>query len=473
MSDYDGTITFKDWLPDLPDLNNPGLTQAQNVIPVSGSYTSYAPLSTTLNALTSNVRNAMRASDVSGDWLYVGISNASAGALYRGSGSAGSWSLVSISTFTPTGTWDMVQYGGEVIATNGTDLPVYQSLGSASNFATLGSSAGTAPAARKIGVIGQFIVLGNMPLTSTAYTVRWSGIDDPHSYPTPNSATAIAMQSGEQELPAEFGAVTAITGGDQFGLIFQAGGITRMTYIGGGAVFQFDSIDKGNGCSFLNGVVKVGALVYFVSAKGFFVTDGVQVMPIGSAKVNEYFLSRVDFSLATNVVAGVDWRRKLILWTFPATGDSGNPSSALAYHYEEKRWSLLVDTIRFFVRGTESEFQTYGFEAFGNDNKLGRFNGVPGTALITSAELEPNPGGYTSEFAVKPLVDQASVTVAMGTRDTRSAAVSYSSETTANSRSGFANFRGSARYHRARLSITGTFNAAQGIEYQAVPTGFT
>jgi hypothetical protein len=473
MSDYDGTILFKEWLPDLPDLNNPGMTQAQNVIPMSGGYASYAPLSTTLNALGSNVRHAMRASDGSGDWLYVGISNASAGALYRGSASAGSWSLVSASTFAATGIWDMVQYEGEVIATNGGDLPVYQSLGSASNFATLGSTVGTAPEARKIGVIGQFIVLGNIPLSSTQYAVRWSGIDSPHSYPTPGSDTAIAMQSGEQLLPAELGAVTGIFGGDQFGLVFQSGGITRMTYIGGGAVFQFETIDKGNGCAFLNGAVKVGTLVYFVSAKGFFVTDGVQVVPIGSGKVNEYFLSRVDFSLATNVIAGVDWRRKLILWTFPAVADSGNPSSALVYHYEEKRWSLVVDTIRFFVRGTEAKFQTYGLEAFGNDNKLGRFTGTPGNAVIATAELEPNPGGFACEFGIKPLVDQANVTVAMRTRDTQSAALTTTAEITANARSGFSNFRAEARYHRARLTIAGTFNAAQGVEYQASAAGYT
>lgn len=473
MSEYDGTIYFKNWLPDLPDLANPGLTQAQNLIPVSGNYGSYAPLATTGNALTSNVRYGMRASDGSGDWLYVGISNTSTGALYRGSATAGSWSLVSISTFSPTGTWDMVQYKDEVIATNGSNIPVYQVLGSATNFATLGSTAGTSPEARKIGIIGQFVVLGNMPLSSVAYAVRWSGLDDPHSWPVPTSATAIAMQSGEQILPAHLGAVTGIFGGDQFGLVFQSGGITRMTYIGGGAVFQFEQIDEGNGCSFLNGAVKIGTLVYFISAKGFFVTDGVQVLPIGSGMVNEYFLSRVDFSLATNVVAGVDWRRKLIFWTFPASGDSGNPSSALVYHYEEKRWSLVIDTIRFFVRNTQAQFQTYGFEAFGNDNKLGRFTGTPGNAVVATGELEPNPGGFACEFGVKPLVDQANVTIAMRTRDTQSAALTTSAEVTANARSGFANFRGEARFHRARLTIAGTFNAVQGIQYQAEASGYT
>jgi len=473
VSDYDGTIYFKEWLPDQPELGNPGAIQAQNVIPLSGTYTSYAPLSTTQNALGSNVRYALRATGLGGDWLYVGISDASAGALYRGANTAGSWSLASISTFTPTGTWSMAQYEELVVATNGAELPHFQTLGSASNFATLGSGSGNAPQARYVGVIGQFVVLGNLPADAT-YAVQWSGIDAPTSWPTPNSATAIAQQSGRQFLDPQFGGVTGIFGGDQFGLIFQAGGISRMTYVGGDVVFQFAQISQGIGLEFINGAVRVGSLVYFCTLKGFFVTDGVTVSPIGTEKVNEYFLTRVSNSLLTLVCAGTDWRRKLVFWTFPATGDT-SPTSALVYNYEERRWSLVVDTIRFFVRGSQAQLSTYGFEAFGNDNKLGRFTGTPGTAILTTGELEPNAGGYSVMQGIKPLVDQTlnGITVAMGTRNDRSSAVSYTAEQTANSRSGFASFRTSATYHRARLTITGTFNAAQGLEYQAVPDGYT
>jgi hypothetical protein len=51
--------------------------------------------------------------------------------------------------------------------------------------------------------------------------------------------------------------------------------------------------------------------------------------------------------------------------------------------------------------------------------------------------------------------------------------VTYTAESTANSRSGFCDFRSEARYHRARVTITGTFNAAQGIEVDAVWSGAT
>ena len=35
---------FGEWLPDLPDLDNPGLTEANNVIPSDGGYKPFRPL---------------------------------------------------------------------------------------------------------------------------------------------------------------------------------------------------------------------------------------------------------------------------------------------------------------------------------------------------------------------------------------------------------------------------------------------
>lgn len=469
----DGAITFKDWLPDQPDLNNPGLTQAQNTLPVSGSFMSYAPLATSGNTAGGTVQNALRVTGEGGDYVYVGVAGISDGKLMLGAGSAGSWTNLSAATMSPTGTWDLAQYEEGVIATNGVDLPIYHTLGSASFATTLGSTSGTAPAARHVGIVGQFVVLGQLSLSATPYAVRWSGIDQPLSWPTPNSSTAIAQQSGQQNLDPQLGNVNGIFGGDQFGVILQAGGVTRMTYVGGSVVFQFDQIDRGSGCPYQNGAIKVGGLVYFASQRGFCVTDGVSVKPIGSGMVDDYFRARVASSFLASVIAGADYAHKLIYWTFSTNADAGNPSSALVYNYEENRWALIVDTVRFYVRGSSSQYLTYGFEAFGNDNKLGRFTGTPGNAIFASAEMEPNPGGFSRVKGIKPLVDQANITIAMGTRNDRTSAVSYTSEVTPNTRSGFSDFRSEARYHRARLTIAGTFNAAQGLEYQAAISGAT
>jgi hypothetical protein len=48
---------------------------------------------------------------------------------------------------------------------------------------------------------------------------------------------------------------------------------------------------------------------------------------------------------------------------------------------------------------------------------------------------------------------------------------SYSTEATANSRTGFANMRSDAKYHRIRETITGNFKKATGLEFNANPSG--
>lgn len=465
-------FSFGEWLPDLPDLGNPGLIEAANVLPFDG-YAAYKPLSTTLNALASNPRYGLRATGGGGDYIYVGISSVSAGRLLRGIATGGVWTDLSAATYTPTGTWQMAQFREYVVATNGFDSPQFQTLGSASSFATLGSTTGNAPAARNVAVVGQFLVLGN--LLGDSYSVQWSGVGAPTSWPTPNSSTAIAQQSGKQTLDSELGTVSGIFGGDQFGLIMQTGGIVRMTYAGPPVVFQFDTISRGIGLNFQNGAVKIGEIIYFASFKGFFATDGTTTVPIGKGKVDSYFISLVDTTLPALVSAGVDWQRKLIYWSFPTAADSGNPSQVLIYSYVEKRWTHASDTVRLMVKGTESTFETFGFEAFGNDQKLGRFTGTPGTATFTSGEVEPQPGGCALINGIKAIVASSgtapTIGVQVGSRDDQATTVSYSSTTAPTSRTGFADFRSDARFHRARVYIAGNFDKALGLEIDATPTG--
>ena len=47
------------------------------------------------------------------------------------------------------------------------------------------------------------------------------------------------------------------------------------------------------------------------------------------------------------------------------------------------------------------------------------------------------------------------------------------SETTPTTRTGFADFRRESRYARSRVTLTGSFDAAIGTEFQATPGGAT
>jgi hypothetical protein len=476
VSDYDGSIFFKDWLPDQPDLNNPGLTEALNVLPYDGTFKSYLPLTAISTAGPSRPLGALYPSGANGssffDSIYAGFQNALG--LYT---SAGGWTNNSSTAYSSTTNWDFEQFDNLIIATNGLNVPQRQTLGATSSFTALAVS-GTAPAAKCVGIINRFVFLGDLEASAgieREHMVQWSAIDAPTNWPTPDSATATATQSGLQELPKALGPVREIYGGDQHGLIFQAGGITRVTYAGPPTVFSFDTLSKTHGLSFRNGSIAVNNLIYFISLRGFCVTDGVEVVPIGDGKVDRYFLSRVSFSNAERVHAAHDAVKKLVVWNFPSTGaTAGQPNELLIYNYEEKRWSRSnqVSEVLFTPPLALPLLGPYGFDSL---NRICAFSGTPGTAVITTGETEPNPGGFSRMQGIKPLVDVTlnAVTVAIGTRNDRSSSVSYTSETTANSRSGFATFRSEARYHRARLTITGTFNAAQGLEYEAVPSGYT
>lgn len=342
-------ISFGAWLPDLPPFGNPGLTIAENAIPVDETYKSYAPLTVGATfTLLSNVRGTFsyaQLNPTSGavtSGLIVGTDTTLRydSALLQTFNSAGSG-------YTATDYWRFAQFDEQIIATNGVDLPQRFSIG-AGAAVILGSSPGTAPAAQHVGVVGRFVVLGDIPGTDTGpYTLQWSGVDDYDSFPTPNSATAIAQQAGEQIMPADGGTITGITNGDQFSVIFQRARVSRMTYVGPPVVFQFDPIEVGRGCFYPNSVIQAKGLTYFASGLGFFVTDGVKVESISEGQTDSYFKSLLGNSPGRAVSAAVDYDNKCIMWAFHNSG------KIVHYNYERKRWSYANETIDWLVNGLQ------------------------------------------------------------------------------------------------------------------------
>lgn len=102
---------------------------------------------------------------------------------------------------------------------------------------------------------------------------------------------------------------------------------------------------------------------------------------------------------------------------------------------------------------------------------LGRLAGTAGTAVIETGEFEGNLGGRTYAAGVKPKIDTTSLTVSVGGRDALNASVTYASESALNTLTGFANFRLTYRYLRARITISGAFNAAIGVDADVRPAG--
>jgi hypothetical protein len=392
----------------------------------------------------------------------------------------------------PTGYWKFGQFGNRVIAVNGETANNPQTvLISGTTFADL---AGTPPKARHIGVWGPFVVLGYTDdSTNGPQRVHWCAIDDPTSWPTPGGASAASVQAGAENLNAAYGVVTHIANGEEWGLAFQQRAITRFTYVGGNTVFNVNTYERERGAWYPNAVAQVGNLCYFIAFDGIYATDGVNVVPIGDKKVNRWFINQV-------VTAAVDLSRKLIVWSFPGSGSSsGTPNLLLFYSISENRFSYGYQTCELVYSGKAAGTTLEDLDAisssldalalslddaswqggqpvlsaFYTDHKAGEFTGAAATALIDTSEANLNRGGLATVKGVKPLVggSAATTTVKVGTRSALSGTVSYSTAQTPHSRTGVANFRSTAWYHRGRVEISGGFDYADGVEIDAVSAG--
>lgn len=495
-----GKVLFGEFLPDLPATDNPGLTEAVNVLPVDKFYRAYRPLQGTGDALTERPRGGIAAFDTAYNaFLYVGTATM----LKERSGTT--WTDRTPGTVYTTaadGYWRFAQFDDLVIGTNYADVPQAITAGANTDFANL-ALIGTAPRARQIGVVGRHVVLGDTidgTNGSVPQRIQWCRIDDPTEWPTPNTTDALNKQAGEQFMPGGLGAVTGIVGNDQFGIVLQQRGVSRMTYVGGDLVFQFDTIDATRGATYPNATVQVGNVAYFISDDGFYATDGVSVRSIGAERFDRHFVESVDSSYRYRVYGALDKVRNLIYWSYPGPGHiDGRPNRLLIYNYREDRIARAEDVSECILSGVtvgttldslDSLFGSiddltpsldsptwkggnatiYGFTS---DLLLATFSGAPGVAVIEAQEVELTPGGRSYISGVMPLVQsQEAVTVAIGTRNRLSDAVTYSAAQAPTSRTGFADFRADARFVRARVAITGEFPAAQGLQYQAQAAGY-
>lgn len=472
MDFVEGPVKLGEWMPDMPDLQFPNLLEARNVEPVGTVYKAFSALDSTPGSVVPGgyVRGGAVAQLNSIPYYYAytdgGIYESIGGATFNSRATAFSVPQV-----------DFLQFDDlEIAACGGSNPTLCHTIGSVSNFATLGSTTGTAPNAQRVGRINKFVMLGNTSVDPTH--VRWSGLDDPFSWPTPNSATAIAQQAGEQYMDAALGAVTGFTSGDQFGLVFQESGITRVTYVGPPVVFQFDKISDRVGSTYPRSIVQIGPIAYFIGTDGIYRTDGVTIQDVGFNKVDRYFLSRLT-GARERVYGVANIYKKLIYWAFCNTSDSESlPSEILLYNYEEQRFSLASQSCEFLygTTGLELTSAVRNVYGLGASNTLGSFSN--GTLPISASTIytgfaEINPGGFARLQGVKFLVD--------ATAANRLAQVEYATEidtstsitssVTANSATGFSDFNVEARYHSFRFSGSTNFQQLQSIELKAKPSG--
>ena len=480
----DARIMFGEWLPDLPEFSNPGLVEAKNCVPLDSSYTDFPEFIASGGTLPAAVLGAFAAVDSVGEpEIYAGTETT----LYERSGT--SWTSRSATTMNALTYWQFAQFDERVFATNYNDDIQYKTVGAGANFTGLSA----APNARQLGVIGRFLVAGDIDQGSGAlpYVVQWSSIDNPIDWPTPGTSTARARQAGEQYLQAEAGAVTAIAGGQFWGLIFQRRAVTRFTYVGGDIVFQVDNFERSRGCWVPRSHIQVGNISYFWSHDGVYATDGQNVRPLGDGRVDQWLANRLNQSFLDNVTAGVDWPKKCIYWLFP-TVDS-TPDTILIYSIARNRFAWADQGAQMifpsYSEGIDMDSmdalypslddlglsldaaawaggipQVMGFAG----NQLGSFNGSSLEAQLETGERDENPFGMIFIRGVRPLVtgNPTSVSVAIASRNAQdNASRIFGANTTRTARTGVCDFRTQGRFVSSRLTIAGGFDRALGLQF--------
>lgn len=449
------TMQFGPWVPDGSDASfQPAQNTAfevpvadcLNVYWVNGAYQSL-PTLTALGALPAACLGAYTALDSSGSpQIYAGTATD----LYRWNGS--SWVSVSKSAGAYAGTtqWSFAVLGGCLLAQNGVTLMQDAAIGGAT-FADVPA----APIGNVIGVINQFLMVGDLTVGPFPYRVQWSAIGDPTNYPTPLTDAAIAAQSSNEDLNQDFGPVMFIAGGPQFGVIFQRLGITRASYVGGDVVFQFAPYDRKRGLIARGAAVQMGDSIYYISDDGFHATDGSQIVNIGRSADNEmgldqWFWANVNTAALSAIRSGYDATKQCVVFAIP-TGSNTKPDTLLIFNPTAKRWTRATQPCE--VVFTSNDGTRHQLGLFNQSHSYGLLTGAPLTGYLESYDVGFTDAHVRYVTGVRPnVVSVAAPTVRIGTRKAMGDAITYTGDVLQDAFSRIAPFLVEAAFFRVRVS---------------------
>lgn len=485
-------IELMDWLPDQPQLNSKGVTVAENVIPMARGYRSMHSLEPISNAADSAIKGIFAGKDNSGTvTLFAG----DAGKLYKynsannnlvDSSKSGGYALGG------SDRWRFVQFGDKVIAAGGAgeELQKYQ-LGTDSAFSNLSASA---PKADFIAVVRDQVWTASIDEGSgkVPFRTRWSGINDETSWTTGTD------QSDFQDIfGGDSGAITGLVGGE-YATILMERGIAIAQYVGTPLIYQIDLVETSRGCKYKNSVANIGKTTFYISDDGFFAFDGRVSKPIGSEKVNRFWLDDVNNSKTDKMSAAVDPVNQIVCWSYVSNDSTdGEPDKIIIYNYILDKWSIAkvqAELIApFFTTGLSMEgldninsdmdsitglldvIYKGGSFLFGGakDSKIHAFSGSVLDATIETQEMSLTKDKHTVVTRTVPGFEvggTGSVSVSIGSRDRQDDAVVFSTAS-ALTDEGFCEHRVQARFHRFRIELTGSWQKAFAIDIEGRPLG--
>jgi hypothetical protein len=466
-------IQFTEWLPDQPTTTG-ALLEANNVYPLTIGYGPF-PLSADYSTAASEDLNSVVAAKFNLETqLFAGGTTK----LFKfNPANAGLVDVSKSGGYNSSTRWSFTQFGSTVLASNNQAKIQAWTVGVSSAFADVSA---TAPVAKFITVVRDFVVAAN--ISGTPNKVQWSDINDE------TDLTSGGASQADYQLIAEGGNITGITGGE-FGIVLLERSIIRMTYIGSPLFFQFDAISRNLGCNTPGSIAQYGPNTYFLADDGFYGCDGTNIYNIGNDKVDEYFYENMALALQDTISAAIDPIRNIVIWNYPNTNGG---RSLLIYNWLVKKWSTADTTSEYVVSLASSTIALEGLDAYGtmdtlpasldsrmwsggkflfggaDGTKIVTFTGPNSTANITVGEME---FGYNSIVTnARSQIDNGAVTMAIASRKQLNGAVNYSSTVTQNS-DGTCPLRSYGRYHRIRVTPTGTWTHAISVDVDYTQSG--
>jgi len=162
--------------------------------------------------------------------------------------------------------------------------------------------------------------------------VAWSVAGDPTDFTSLGSGAAnIASQKIVRGVALRGG-----PGNSPSGLFWSADSLVRASFVGGNAVFQFDTISTQSSILGANTVIEYDGIFYWVGTDRFLMFNGV-VREVPNQLNLNYFFDGLNQSQRQKVFAMKVPRYGEIWWCYPR-GDATEPSHAVIYNIRENTW---------------------------------------------------------------------------------------------------------------------------------------
>jgi hypothetical protein len=162
--------------------------------------------------------------------------------------------------------------------------------------------------------------------------VMWSVPGNPTDFTGSGSGAAnITGQKLVRAMPLRGG-----PGNAPSGLFWSADSLLRASYVGGDAVFQFDTISTQTSILGSNTVIEYDGIFYWIGTDRFLSFNGV-VREIPNDMNQNYFFDGLNEQYRQKVFAVKVPRYGEIWWCYPR-GDATEPSHAVIYNVRENTW---------------------------------------------------------------------------------------------------------------------------------------